>query len=94
MSENQPIQKKLLAFRKLTKFSNSAWNERGLNPSNGEMCVILESLLNECADDLITATKSDFKLAKLKMILKNGLSRFNASDYDTEERRPIQDLNK
>ncbi len=91
MGENQSIQEKLLAFKKLVKFSDSAWDERGLNPSNAETCSILENLFNECANDLIEAAKSGLKSIQFKQILQNGLSRFNASEYDTEEREFICD---
>lgn len=91
MGENQSVQEKLLAFKRLVKFSDSAWDKRGLTPSNDETCAILENLFNECANDLIQAAKSSFKPIQFKNILKNGLSQFNASDYDTEEREFICD---
>ena len=89
MNKNQIVQEDLLAFKKLNKFSFSAWKERYLNPSSTRMCLKLDDLFNTLTDDLIEESKVNFKSAKYKSILKKGLSRFNVSDYDTEEREFI-----
>lgn len=91
MTDKQTTLDKLNAFRKLDKFSSSAWEQRGLNPSDDEMCNRLQNLLNDCADNLIEATNSDFKPRQLKSILKSCLDSVNSSDYDTEEREFICD---
>lgn len=91
MTDKQTTLDKLNTFRKRDKFSTSAWEERGLNPSDSEMCNKLQSLFNNCADNLIEATNSDFKPRQLKSILKNWLDSVNSSDYDTEEREFICD---
>lgn len=91
MSDKQTTLDKLKAFRKRDKFSASAWEERGLYPSESEMCNRLQSLFNDCADNLLEATNSDFKPRQLKSILKNWLDSVNRSDYDTEEREFICD---
>jgi hypothetical protein len=91
MSDKQTILDKLNAFRERDKFSTSAWEERGLNPSDSEMCNRLQNLFNDCADDLIEASNSDFKPRQLKSILKSWLDSVNSSDYDTEEREFICD---
>lgn len=91
MTDKQTTLDKLNAFRKLDKFSTSAWEQRGLNPSDSEMCNRLQNLFNDCADNLIEATNSDFKPRQLKSILKNWLDSVNSSDYDTEEREFICD---
>ena len=91
MTDKQTTLDKLIAFRKLDKFSTSAWEERGLNPSDSEMCNRLQNLFNDCADNLIEATNSDFKSRQLKSILKSWLDSVNSSDYDTEEREFICD---
>jgi len=91
MSDKQTILDKLNAFRERDKFSTSAWEERGLNPSYIEMCSTLQNLFNDCADNLIEATNSDFKSRQLKSILKRWLDSVNSSDYDTEEREFICD---
>jgi hypothetical protein len=91
MSDKQRILDKLKAFKKLDKFSTSAWEKRGLIPSDSEMCNRLQNLFNDCADNLIEATNSDFKSKQLKSILKSWLYSVNSSDYDTEEREFICD---
>jgi hypothetical protein len=89
MTNQQIILDKLIAFRHRDKFSTFAWNERGLNPSDNEICSKIESLFNDCTDDLIDATKSNSKPKQMETILKNGLGSFNSSDFDTEEREFI-----
>lgn len=91
MSDKQTVLDKLIAFRERDKFSTSAWEERGLNPSDSEMCIRLQNLFNDCAHDLIEATNSEFKPRQLKGILKSWLDSVNSSDYDTEEREFICD---
>ncbi len=91
MTDKQTTLDKLNAFRKLDKFSTSAWEQRGLNPSDSELCNRLQNLFNDCADNLIEATNSDFKPRQLKSILKSWLDSVNSSDYDTEEREFICD---
>lgn len=91
MTDKQTTLDKLNAFRMRDKFSTSAWEQRGLNPSNSEMCNRLQNLFNNCADNLIKATNSDFKPRQLKGILKKGLQSVNRSHYDTEEREFICD---
>lgn len=91
MTDKQTTLDKLHAFRKLDKFSTSAWEQRGLNPSDSEMCNRLQNLFNDCADNLIEATNSDFKPRQLKSILTSWLDSVNSSDYDTEEREFICD---
>lgn len=91
MTDKQTTLDKLNAFRKLDKFSTSAWEKRGLNPSDSEICNKLQNLFNDCADNLIEATNSDFKPRQLKSILKSWLDSVNSSDYDTEEREFICD---
>jgi hypothetical protein len=91
MTDKQTTVDKLNAFRKLDKFSTSAWEKRGLNPSDSDMCNRLQNLFNDCADNLIEATNSDFKPRQLKSILKSWLDSVNSADYDTEEREFICD---
>jgi hypothetical protein len=83
---------KLLLFKQRDKFSQSVWNERGLNPSSTELCIKLTRLFDLCADNLIKATNEKYSSKKLKSVLKSGLSNFNKSDYDTEEKEFICDV--
>jgi len=89
MTDKQLTLDKLYAFRKKDKFSNSAWEERGLNPSDSEICNKLQNLFNDCTDNLIDGINSDFNRRQLKSILKNSLNNVNSWDYDTEEREFI-----
>lgn len=91
MTDKKQALDKLQSFRKRDKFSDAAWNERGLNPSNSEMCRRLENLFNQCVDNLITAINSGASPRQLKKLLRDGLSNFNRSDYDTEEKEFICD---
>jgi hypothetical protein len=89
--DNQIAIEKLLAFKAKDKFSYSEWNDRGLNPSGDELCRKLEALFNECATLLIKEIESNPGSKKLKRILKNSFKKFNANDYDTEEKEFISD---
>ena len=85
MDEKKNILLQLNTFKNLNKFSNSAWNKRGLNPSDNDICERLERLFNKSADSLIEAINSDFSTRQLKNVLENNLKNFKRSDYDTEE---------
>jgi len=89
MNEKNIILENLKAFRNFNKFSNSAWEERGLNPSPNELSEKLEKLFNDCTDELIKAINLNFTPKKFKDILKYSLVSLNNSDYDTEEREFI-----
>jgi Domain of unknown function (DUF4844) len=81
MIDKQTTLEKLTTFRQKDKFSTSAWKERGLNPSDSELCNKLQSLFNDCADNLIEAINSNFNPGQLKSILKNWLGSVKSSDY-------------
>jgi len=91
MTNKQTALHKLTIFRKREKFSAIAWEERGLNPSDDEVCDRLQNLFNDCADNLIEAINSDSNPKQLKSILKKGLDSIDSSNYDTEEREFICD---
>ena len=83
---------KLLLFKQRDKFSQSAWNDRGLNPSSTKLCNQLTRLFDACADNLIRAVDDKSSSRQLKSVLKSGLTNFNKLDYDTEEKEFICDL--
>lgn len=89
MNEKDIILENLKVFRNFNKFSNSAWEERGLNPSPNELSEKLEKLFNDCTDELIKAINLNFTPKKYKDILKHSLGSLSSSDYDTEEREFI-----
>ena len=82
----------LTAFRQRDKFSDKAWNERGLNPSAPEISSKLTALFNQCANALIDAVGKNASDKQLKSILKSHLSNFNKRHYDTEEKEFVCDL--
>lgn len=82
----------LTAFKHRDKFSEQAWNKRGLNPSSNELSSKLTQLFNSCADALIDSIKIKASEKQLKRALKTQLSNFNKRDYDTAEKEFICDL--
>jgi hypothetical protein len=91
MRSKDPIITALSGFRNRDKFSHQAFQKRGLNRSDAELCDKLESILNECTDQLITAINDDINDKGIAKILKNNLNNLNRSDFDTEERELICD---
>jgi hypothetical protein len=83
---------RLTAFRQREKFSDEAWNKRGLNPSAQEISLKLTELFNRCADVLIDAVGKNASDKQLKTILKSHLSNFSKRAYDTEEKEFVCDL--
>lgn len=83
---------RLIEFKQRDKFSSTAWNDRGLNPSSDELCQQLKALFNSCADNLLEAINKKYSSRQLKKVLKNELSNFNKLEYDTEEKEFIVDL--
>jgi hypothetical protein len=91
MTDQKTTLDKLNTFIQKDKFSTSAWVERGLNPSDDEMCNRLQNLFNGCAKNLIEATNSNYNSKQLRKIFKNWLESVNRSQYDTEEKEFICD---
>jgi len=87
--DQQQIIDKLIAFRELEKFSDSAWEERGLIPSSRGVSEKPERVLNECTDELILSV--NFGNRKQLEVLKDALKKLPRSDYDTEEAEFIVD---
>jgi hypothetical protein len=92
MTTNQNKTDQLAAFRQRDKFSDQAWNKRGLNPSGFEISSKLTALFNQCASALIDAIEKNASDRQLKAILKSHLANFSKRDYDTEEIEFICDL--
>ncbi len=92
MTSEQNRIDQLTAFRQRDKFSDQAWNKRGLNRSNSVICSKLTALFNHCADALIEAVRNNASDKQLKAILNSHLANFNKHDYDTEEKEFICDL--
>jgi len=82
----------LIAFKTRDKFSDEAWESRGLNPSPKEVSLQLTKLFNSCADALIQKAKNEPSEKELKNTLHTCLSNFDKMDYDTEESEFVCDL--
>lgn len=83
---------KLTKFKQRNKFSKRAWNDRGLNPSSGDICRNLTGVFNSCADKLIDGVNNQLSDEQIKHLLEKELTSLNKLDFDTEEREFICDL--
>jgi hypothetical protein len=83
---------KLLDFKSSDKFSEKKWIERRINPSLSEVSQKLEKLFQESTERLINAIQKDEPKEQLSLILEQGLLKFKAVEYDTEEREFISEL--
>jgi hypothetical protein len=82
---------KLRDFRSKSKFADSAWEQRGLNPSDPDLCNKMERLLNNCIDSLLLDVENNSSIKVLKNTLVTGLKSFKSVEYDIEEREFICD---
>lgn len=83
---------KLIAFRGKDKFSDEAWEERGLNPSPKELSNSLQEMLNECANSLIYSIKENEGESVLTSWISVYLDRIDEMFLDTEENEFAVDL--
>ncbi|MBX2978923.1 MAG: DUF4844 domain-containing protein [Flavobacteriales bacterium] len=81
----------LQAYIERRKFAPDAWYDRGLEPSDNELCERLENALNQCAQHLMHAVETGSPRAAMKRILKHALYDLRATELDTEEREMICD---
>jgi hypothetical protein len=88
---NEQLINRLKDFRQKHKFVDSEWEKRGLNPSDSDLCLKMETLFNDCIDSLIDLVNRNQSVKLFKKELKTGLDRFNKMDYDTEEKEFICD---
>lgn len=89
MSHSEKILDQLNYFKIQEKFSNNVWENRGLIPSDDELCKYLENYFNLCINKLINAVQKSVSKYKLKLIIKQALRGLNKFHYDTEERELI-----
>lgn len=92
MQEEKIVIDKLIEFKQRDKFSVKAWNDRGLHPSDDDLCQNLTLLFNAAADNLMNAIHANYSGQQLKATLKYELSGFNRLAYDREEKEFICDL--
>lgn len=74
------------------KFADIEWDNRGLNPSDSDLCEYMESRFNMCLTSLIILVKNNSSNRTLKRELNKGLKTFERFNFDTEEREFICDL--
>ena len=91
LREKEHILTALSGFRRRDKFSYGVFQERGLNPSDDELCQWLQTQFNVCTDQLIASVEADLGEKKKVKILKNSLGNTDSAYFDTEERELICD---
>jgi hypothetical protein len=50
------------------KFADSEWENRGLNPSDSDLCEFMEVKFNACLNSLITLLSANYSEKILRMI--------------------------
>ncbi len=71
------------------KFKDEVWIERGLNPSDSDLCIALEKELNAMLQNLLLQENS-FPSAKIE-ILNTSLQDFEKYDLDSVEKELVAD---
>lgn len=92
INDQASMLEKLIAFREKDKFSDEAWNERGLNPSTRELSDSLQQVFNECANGLIHSIKENEDKSVLSSWISVYLNKIDPFDLDTEETEFVVDL--
>lgn len=68
------------------KFADSEWENRGLNPSDSDLCEYMETKFNSCLSSIINLIKINSSKKLLKKELVKGLNSFDKFKFDTEEK--------
>lgn len=76
---------------KINKFDDKAFDDRGLIPSDNQLGIKMNSLLNECLIDVLKSSNYGKKPINISKILDKGLRRFKRNEFDTEEKEFIAD---
>jgi hypothetical protein len=92
MQADQDKINQLIEFKQRDKFSTQAWEDRGLNSSNDQLCTDLSLFFNACADKLVASIEQGDSAMEMKRLLKSQLARLDKHYYDTEEKEFICDL--
>lgn len=74
------------------KFADSEWENRGLNPSDSDLCEYMESKFNSCLRSIINFIKINPPGKLLKKELIKELNSFDKFKFDTEEKEFICDV--
>ncbi|MCD1117081.1 DUF4844 domain-containing protein [Chryseobacterium turcicum] len=72
------------------KFGDKDWIKRGLNPSNQEVCELLENNIDNCLVELIQKLEIKYSDKDILKILKTNLKKLG-KNFDTEEREFVAD---
>ena len=81
----------LLLLKNKRKFASDEWLKRGLNPSNHQICDLLESNIDICIDQLVDSIQENKSQRELKKVLSINLKKLGP-DLDTEEKEFAADL--
>lgn len=83
------VQEKLDEFIRKDKFSNEAWELRGLNSSGPEMSEYLNQYFNNIANKLLEIEGNNTNQYKKQLL--EGIKGIDSMQFDTEEREFIID---
>lgn len=92
MQTETNIKASLIAYKQKNKFSDDAWESRGLIAPDIDLCKEMQLTVNEVIDNLLETIDSDNAAKSAKNILKNGLKLFDKIGFDTEEKEFIGDV--
>ena len=67
------------------KFSVVEWENRGLNPSEKNLCIKLENHFNNLLTNLISATNTKKAEPEIENIFEQYFKKINSDELDTEE---------
>ncbi|SHN25019.1 DUF4844 domain-containing protein [Chitinophaga sp. CF418] len=90
--EHVDIAGKLIAFREREKFSDKAWKDRGLRPSERKVSDFLQQIFDECTDQLIELINLNKSKKALRSSLIAVLDRIDKDELDTEEKEYVTEL--
>lgn len=92
MTNSESIITKLSDLKEKNKFSSEQWRNRGLVPSETEICVHLNTVFDDLLDQLIIAVQDNKSTRFTRSVFSRTLKRLNIADFDTEERAFIGDM--
>ena len=88
------VNNRTLALEKLknkVKFSKEEWENRGLNPSEKNLCVKLEKSFNDLLQNLISSINTKQTEIEIGKIFEQYFTKIKSSELDTEESEFVVD---
>jgi hypothetical protein len=82
---------KIDSLLKVNKFDDKAFDNRGLIPSDRQLGIKMNRLVNECLKDILKSSNYGIKPINTTKILDKGLRQFKRNEFDTEEKEFIAD---